>query len=483
MQPTVQAQELVDPAHPLGVALGQVVVDRDQVDALAGQRVEVRGQGADQGLALTGLHLGDVAEVQGGAAHDLHVVVALAEHALGGLADRRERLGEQVVEGLAVGVALLVLVGERPQLGVGEVDEVLFDGVDLVRDAVQLAQDLAFACTHDLVEDGHCRLVSLPVGPGTVVCCAGAACVKGRRPRRNGHRKRGPRRAGRSAATRAACHPHRVNAREVAGGAREVTENRSHPPRGSRAQTPAWSPSPSPPSACCCAPSEPPTRTAVHAACQDPDIQRWTTVPSPYGAQHARGLRRADRARRAGATTPRTTSRWCSPGEDGPLDGRDGPGPAGPAAQPRAPGRAGLLDGQGAPRGAATRREAARAVAHWAFTGLGVERLEWCAEAGNEASRAVALAVGFRMRARPRADRPQGTRRDAWPARCSPPTGAAVDARRTCPARAALPGRRCPPRTGRAAAARRSSDAEPATVRDVPCSGPIVSGRRYRARA
>ena len=151
----LEAEELVDPAHHLGVALGQVVVDRDQVDALAGQRVEVRGQRADEGLALTGLHLGDVAEVQGRAAHHLDVVVALAEDALGGLTDGREGLGKQVVQALAVGVPLLVLVGERPQLGVGEVDEVLFDGVDLVRDAVQFAQDLAFACTHELVEDGH----------------------------------------------------------------------------------------------------------------------------------------------------------------------------------------------------------------------------------------------------------------------------------------------------------------------------------------
>ena len=150
-----QAQELVDAAHHLGVALGQVVVDRDEVDAVAGERVQVRGQRADQGLALTGLHLGHVTEVEGGTAHHLHVVVALAQDALGRLAHGGEGLGQQVVQALAVGVALLVLVGEGAQLGVGEVDEVLFDGVDLVRDAVQLAQDLAFACTHDLREDGH----------------------------------------------------------------------------------------------------------------------------------------------------------------------------------------------------------------------------------------------------------------------------------------------------------------------------------------
>ncbi len=164
----LQAEELVHPAHQLGVALGEVVVHRDQVDALAGQRVQVRGQRADEGLALTGLHLGDVAEVQRRATHDLDVVVALAEDALGGLADGREGLGQQVVQALAVLEALLVLVRERPQLGVGEVDEVLFDGVDLVRDAVQFAQDLAFACTHELVEDGHRGLSPCRSGLGTV---------------------------------------------------------------------------------------------------------------------------------------------------------------------------------------------------------------------------------------------------------------------------------------------------------------------------
>lgn len=76
--------------------------------------------------------------------------MTLAEDPLGRLPDGRERLRQEVVEALAVGVALLVLIGEGAQLGVGEADEVLFDGVDLVRDAVQLAQDLAFACTHEL---------------------------------------------------------------------------------------------------------------------------------------------------------------------------------------------------------------------------------------------------------------------------------------------------------------------------------------------
>ena len=93
-----QAQELVDLTHPGGIAARQVVVDRDHVHALAFEGVEVDRERGDQGLALAGLHLGDLALVQHDAAHQLHVEVALAEGPLGGLAHRRERLDQQVVE-------------------------------------------------------------------------------------------------------------------------------------------------------------------------------------------------------------------------------------------------------------------------------------------------------------------------------------------------------------------------------------------------
>lgn len=150
-----EPEEAVDAAHPLRVTLRQVVVDRDDVDALARDGVQIGGKGADQRLALTGLHLGDIAEVQRSAAHQLHVVVPLTQHPLGGLAHGREGFRHQVVKALALGVPLLVLVREGSQLGVRQVDEVLFDGIHLPRDAVQLAQDLPFTCTHELAEDGH----------------------------------------------------------------------------------------------------------------------------------------------------------------------------------------------------------------------------------------------------------------------------------------------------------------------------------------
>ena len=94
-----EAEEAVDLAHPLGVALGEVVVDGDDVDAVAGERVEIAGKRGDEGLAFAGLHLGDLAGVEDHAADELHIEVAHADGALAGLADDGEGLGEDVVEG------------------------------------------------------------------------------------------------------------------------------------------------------------------------------------------------------------------------------------------------------------------------------------------------------------------------------------------------------------------------------------------------
>ena len=95
------AERVVDRAHPLGVAAGEVVVDGDHVDAVAGERVQEHGERRGQRLALAGPHLGDRPVVQDHAADQLDVEVALAERPPRRLAAERERLREQVVERLA----------------------------------------------------------------------------------------------------------------------------------------------------------------------------------------------------------------------------------------------------------------------------------------------------------------------------------------------------------------------------------------------
>ena len=116
----LEAEEAVHLAHPLGVALGEVVVDGDQVSAVAGDAVEVHRHGGDERLALTGLHLGDVAVVEHDAAEHLDVEGAHAQRTLRRFAGHGEGLEQQVVEQLAVLVALSELGGLGAQLVVAE---------------------------------------------------------------------------------------------------------------------------------------------------------------------------------------------------------------------------------------------------------------------------------------------------------------------------------------------------------------------------
>jgi len=93
-----QPEKAIHRTHPVGVALREVLVDRDHVHAFTRQRIEVGGQRRDQGLALAGAHLGDPPAMQGDAAEQLHVEVAHAERTAGRFADHRKGLGKQVIE-------------------------------------------------------------------------------------------------------------------------------------------------------------------------------------------------------------------------------------------------------------------------------------------------------------------------------------------------------------------------------------------------
>ena len=140
--PHLQSQPAVDPPHPLRVALGEVVIDGHHVDAAARNRVEVHGERGSQGLPFPGLHLGDLAVVQDLAADQLHVEMAHAHHAPCRLAADCERLGQQLVERLAIRVAPLELLRLGLELVVGKRFRARAKGIDL-RDERAEALELA----------------------------------------------------------------------------------------------------------------------------------------------------------------------------------------------------------------------------------------------------------------------------------------------------------------------------------------------------
>ncbi|MEU6894328.1 GNAT family N-acetyltransferase [Streptomyces sp. NPDC046557] len=154
-------------------------------------------------------------------------------------------------------------------------------------------------------------------------------------------------------------------------------------------------------------PFTPADEDEVHAAAQDPDIQRWTMVPSPYERDHARDF--VGEIVPAGWREDTGYSFAVRLGAEGPLVAAVGVHVRGPDA---------YEIGYWATkehRGHGYMTEAVRAVAHWAFTEVDAVRLEWRAEVGNHGSRAVAEKAGFRVEGLLRAALMRnGTARDCW---------------------------------------------------------------------
>ena len=149
-----RSERVVDRRHPSRAGLREVVVRRDEVRPLAFERVGVEGQRGDEGLALTGPHLGDMALVQSETAHELHVEMSLPEGPLRGLADRGEDLGEDVVERFAFRQALAKACRALGELLVAPLLELRLELVDARGDLAELAK-LAFVGVEQPADEAH----------------------------------------------------------------------------------------------------------------------------------------------------------------------------------------------------------------------------------------------------------------------------------------------------------------------------------------
>src|SRR5437667_1579505 len=101
-----QSKKLVESSHPLRVPACQVIVNRNDMHALAFERIQIGGERRNQRLTFTGLHLCDTPLMQSHATDELHIEVPHIESPLSGFADDRERFGQQVFERLSVLEAL-----------------------------------------------------------------------------------------------------------------------------------------------------------------------------------------------------------------------------------------------------------------------------------------------------------------------------------------------------------------------------------------
>ncbi len=159
-------------------------------------------------------------------------------------------------------------------------------------------------------------------------------------------------------------------------------------------------------------PLRPDDAEAVRLACQDPEIPRWTPVPSPYTMDDA--LQFITRTCPDGWAQDHHYNFGVFTREGGDLVGTMALVRLGSLPAPQRQAELGYWTAKEQRRRGYT-VEAARTVCHWAFTTLGVERLEWLADVGNDGSRAVAGKIGFRMEGTLRSRFPhRGIRGDAW---------------------------------------------------------------------
>ena len=111
-----QSQEVVQLAHPAGIAAGQVIIDRHHMHALASQRIEVNRQRCGQGFSFPSPHFRNFSVVQRHAAHHLYVEVAHFHDAFAAFAHHGKCLWKQVVQRFASSYTVFELLGLGAQL-------------------------------------------------------------------------------------------------------------------------------------------------------------------------------------------------------------------------------------------------------------------------------------------------------------------------------------------------------------------------------
>ncbi|MPN20213.1 hypothetical protein SDC9_167591 [bioreactor metagenome] len=149
------AEEAVDLAHPLRVALGKVVVDGHDMHALAGERVEVRRKRCHQRFAFACLHLGDAALMQNHAAEQLHVEMTHVHGAHRRLANSRKRLSHDAVQRFAVLQPLAKELCLRAELFVRHRLHLRFEFVDALDIRLQLLEPAGAGVAKQCIQKSH----------------------------------------------------------------------------------------------------------------------------------------------------------------------------------------------------------------------------------------------------------------------------------------------------------------------------------------
>ena len=119
-QTDFKAHKSVKFAHPFGVTLCKVVVDRNNVNSVTRKRVKVGGKCSHKGFTFTGFHFRNTSLMENDTAENLYGIVLHTENTPGCLAAGGKSLGKNIVKGFTLGKTFFELGGFCLKLTVGK---------------------------------------------------------------------------------------------------------------------------------------------------------------------------------------------------------------------------------------------------------------------------------------------------------------------------------------------------------------------------
>ncbi len=147
-----KSQRVVEHAHPLRIALGEVVVHGDEVNAFPFECIQIDRQGGHEGFPFAGLHFSNAASMENHAADQLHIEMAHVQLAAGHFTTDREGLRQDVVQGLPGLKALLELLGLVREGLIGERSQAGFQAIDPLHNRAECLDFTIVFAAEDLVK-------------------------------------------------------------------------------------------------------------------------------------------------------------------------------------------------------------------------------------------------------------------------------------------------------------------------------------------
>ena len=140
----LESQELMYLSHPLRITLSQIVIDRDNMHALALQCVQIRREQTGLRLTFTGSHLGDPSLMQDDTTDQLYPVMLCIQNPARRLTHYRVGFHQKVVQRLSICQSFLKFLCLISELLITQLDHLRTERFDLVDQPLD-PLDLSFA--------------------------------------------------------------------------------------------------------------------------------------------------------------------------------------------------------------------------------------------------------------------------------------------------------------------------------------------------